>query len=210
MKINTISKATLGRLPEYLEYLKKSSSEYISSSKIAKDLFLGEVQVRKDLNKVCGAGRPRIGYLTLDLISSIENCLGKEVINHAIIIGAGKLGMALLNYQGFEEYGIKISAAFDKDESKINESINIYSLSKINEYCKNNIIQIGIIAVPTNSAQEVLDILIKNDIKAIWNFAPCKLKCPDNVIFIQENLALSLAHLNNQLNSKLRGKNEIR
>ena len=73
MKINTISKATLGRLPEYLEYLKKSSSEYISSSKIAKDLFLGEVQVRKDLNKVCGAGIPRIGYLTLDLISSIEN-----------------------------------------------------------------------------------------------------------------------------------------
>ena len=84
------------------------------------------------------------------------------------------------------------------------------SLSKINEYCNKNAIQIGIIAVPTNSAQEVLDVLIENDIKAIWNFAPCKLKYPDDIIFIQENLALSLAHLNNQLNSKLRGKNEIR
>ena len=94
--------------------------------------------------------------------------------------------------------------------SKINESINIYPLSKINEYCNKNAIQIGIIAVPTNSAQKVLDVLIENDIKAIWNFAPCKLKYPEDIIFIQENLALSLAHLNNQLNSKLRGKNEIR
>ena len=125
----SVSKATLGRLPLYLHYLKeilKNDDEYVSATTIAKSLQLGEVQVRKDLSSVSGAGRPKIGYEVSNLIRSIEQVLGCNNQAHAIIVGAGKLGKALLNFEGFEEYGIKISAAFDlvpKSEDDLTKKI---------------------------------------------------------------------------------------
>lgn len=199
MKLNTVSKATLGRLPLYLQYLKKINSENISSAIIARELFLGEVQVRKDLNQVSGVGKPKIGYKTIELIKSIEKCLGKEKVSNAILVGAGKLGRALLDYKGFEEYGIKIIAAFDHNPNKVNENEKIFSIDILEQYIRENNIQIGIIAVPSQNAQEICDILVNNNIKAIWNFAPVKLYIPNDIVFVQENLALSLAYLNNQL-----------
>ena len=210
VKKNTISKATLGRLPIYLRYLKNISCEFISSATMARDLSLGEVQVRKDLNIVSGVGKPKIGYLTTDLIQSIEKCLGAGACNNAVLIGAGKLGRALLNYKGFEEFGVKIIAAFDNDKTKVDEKESIYIIDDFETFCEKNGAQIGIIAVGASSAQEVCDLMIKNNVKAIWNFAPCKLNLSNDVVFIQENLALSLAYLNNQLMSKfLGGNNEI-
>ena len=133
MKRNKVSKATLGRLPKYLKYLQTISLQYISSATIARDLNLGEVQVRKDLNQVSGVGKPKIGYLRKDLIASIEKCLGRENTSNAIIIGAGKLGKALLNYEGFEEYGIKIIAAFDHKAEAVNEQRKIYSIDSLKQ-----------------------------------------------------------------------------
>ena len=210
MKRNKVSKATLGRLPKYLKYLQSISLQYISSATIARDLNLGEVQVRKDLNQVSGVGKPKIGYLRKDLIASIEKCLGRENTSNAIIIGAGKLGKALLNYEGFEEYGIKIIAAFDHKAESVNEQRKIYSIEFLKQFCEENSVQIGVIAVSSSSAQEVCNLLIENNIKAIWNFAPINLEVPKNIIFVQENLALSLAHLNNQLINSHGGNNEVR
>ena len=115
-------KATLGRLPMYLQYLKGlDTNEYpnVSATIIAKALGLGEVQVRKDLSAVSGAGRPKLGYKTSALIKRLEDVLGQNNISKAIIVGAGKLGNALLEYNGFVNYGLEISAAFDIDESKV-------------------------------------------------------------------------------------------
>ena len=107
MEKSSVSKATLGRLPCYLQHLRailKNNDEYVSATTIAKKLSLGEVQVRKDLNSVSGAGRPKVGYEIKALIKSIEDVLGYNDLAQAIIVGAGKLGQALLNYEGFEEY----------------------------------------------------------------------------------------------------------
>lgn len=203
MEKRSVSKATLGRLPCYLQYLKavlKNNDEYVSATTIAKSLSLGEVQVRKDLNSISGAGRPKIGYSVEDLIKSIENALGYRNLAKAIIVGAGKLGQAFLNFEGFEEYGVEISAAFDlvaKEKSKLQREV--YPMTQFEIFCKNNDIKIGIITVNENAAQEVCDLMLKNNIKAIWNFTPKKLNVPKDVIVKQENLALSLAHLNNQL-----------
>ncbi len=194
-----ITKATLGRLPVYLDFLKKQNTEYISSTQIAKELELGEVLVRKDLNSVCGLGKPKVGYDREKLIESILNTLGVDKNISAVIAGAGKLGSALLEYNGFSEYGVNIKAAFDNDPKKINHTFangkRIYSMDYLKEYCEQNDIRIGIIAVPQSEAQAVCDKMIECNIRAIWNLTTYSLVIPDNVIVKNENLALSLSFL---------------
>ena len=109
----SVSKATLGRLPGYLQYLRslpESHGGTISATAIAKGLALGEVQVRKDLATVSGAGKPKIGYETSKLIRDIEDHLGYENLTNAVLVGAGKLGRALLDYDGFEDFGVRSGA----------------------------------------------------------------------------------------------------
>ena len=201
----SIPKATLGRLPTYLQYLKglpKSHSENISATAIAKGLSLGDVQVRKDLAAVSGAGKPKIGYEIEKLISDIECHLGYEGLTNAVLVGAGKLGKALLDYDGFEEFGVKIVAAFDCNSQVIrmgNSAKAIFPIDTLDRFCKEHDVKIGIITVGQGSAQEVCDKLVASGIKAIWNFAHCMLNVPADVLLKQENLALSLAHLNNQI-----------
>lgn len=198
--MNEIKKATLGRLPIYLEFLREvqKERETVSTSFIAKGLSLGDVQVKKDLSSVCNKGKPKIGYKTAELIRDIEKII-TNVKTGIILVGAGKIGKAILDYDGFSKFGLNIVAAFDNDEEKIGKSENgkvILPMSQLKEYCEKNGISIGIITVPKLFAQEVCDKLIDSGVKAIWNFAPVKLTTDKNVTILQENLALSLAYLN--------------
>ena len=200
----SIPKATLGRLPQYLKFLKTIEYEYetISATTIARQLSLGDVQVRKDLAHVSGAGKPKIGYETAILIKDIEKHLGNGKQQNAVLVGAGKLGRALLDYNGFAEFGINIIAGFDCNERTIrirNSEKEILPISSLGDYCRKNNVKLGIITVGQGSAQEVSDCLVASGIKAIWNFAPCSLTIPQGVLLKQENLALSLAFLNNQI-----------
>lgn len=204
MEKSSVSKATLGRLPQYLRYLKELPEElpeYISATAIARGLSLGEVQVRKDLNAISGAGKPKLGYVTEDLIKTLEEFLGCNKITHAVLVGAGKLGRALLQYDEFEKYGVKIIAAFDSNEQTLNigKTIEILPMSRFESFCKAKKIQLGVVTVGEGSAQTVCDRMVESGITAIWNFAPCELKVPEGIILQQENLALSLAHLSNRL-----------
>ncbi len=201
----SISKATLGRLPQYLQYLKRLPSSHgstISATAIAKGLSLGDVQVRKDLQAVSGAGKPKVGYEKAKLIADIERHLGYERLTNAVLVGAGKLGRALLDYDGFEEFGVKIIAGFDSNDRVIqvgNGSKYILPIKELKAFCKENDVKLGIVTVGQGSAQEVCDIMIESGITAIWNFAPCTLSLPSGILLKQENLALSLAYLNNQI-----------
>ena len=199
----SIPKATLGRLPQYLQYLKSLPAvkgATISATAIAKGLSLGDVQVRKDLASVCGAGKPKIGYETDKLITDIESHLGYERLTNAVLVGAGKLGRALLDYDGFEDFGVKIVAGFDCNETVLTKGTkDILPIRDIEVYCREHDVKLGIITVGGGSAQDVCDKLVESGIKAIWNFAPVTLKVPNGVLLKQENLALSLAYLNNQI-----------
>ena len=112
---STLSKATLGRLPMYLQFIRRMSAEKVSATQIAKGLGLGEVQVRKDLASVCAAGLPKVGYPVAALRRDMEKALKTSAPTCAIVVGAGKLGSALMEYEGFGEYGMEIIAAFDKN-----------------------------------------------------------------------------------------------
>ena len=204
MERASVSKATLGRLPQYLQLLNDLPEEeytHISATTIAKMLSLGEVQVRKDLASVSGAGKPKLGYVTQELKLNLENRIGCNRITQAVLVGAGKLGKALLDYDEFEKYGVRIVAAFDCNETAIdiNSKISIQPIHRFEEFCRANEIHLGIITVGEGSAQDVCDKMTKCGITAILNFAPCRLKVPDGIILKNENLALSLAHLNSQI-----------
>ena len=204
MERTSIPKATLGRIPRYLAYLRELPLEKvpnISATTVAKALNLGEVQVRKDLSMVSGAGRPRVGYDTETLIGQLEDCLGYNQLTQAVLVGAGKLGSALLQYDGFCHYGVKIAAAFDSDTRALGmvSKTEILPMDRFADFCAENNVSIGIITVGEASAQDVCDRMVASGIRAIWNFAPCKLNVPDGILLKQENLALSLAHLNTQI-----------
>ncbi len=207
-----ISRATLKRLPTYLSYLKALPSEAsanISATALAAGLHMGEVQVRKDLALVSDGGRPKIGYNREHLIADIENFLGYGNSNDAVLIGAGKLGRALLGYGGFAEYGLNIVAAFDANDTLIgttNGGKPIMHLSRLGEVCQRYKIKIGIITVPAEYAQGVCDLLIENGILAIWNFAPKHLNVPDGILVQNENMAASLALLCKHLNERMQGQ----
>ena len=154
----------------------------ISAAAIARGLQLGEVQVRKDLASVSGAGKPKVGYERIALIKALEECLGYDKVTNAVLVGAGKLGRALLDYEGFEEFGVKIVAGFDCNASNLQSGKkDILPLDKLVPYCVENDIKLGVITVGQDAAQEVCDRLIENGITAIWNFAPCTLDVPAGV-----------------------------
>jgi redox-sensing transcriptional repressor len=202
---NGISKATLGRIPMYLDLLRdlpEERYEHISATTIARKLSLGEVQVRKDLASISGAGKPKLGYLTSELIENLENSLGCNNYALAVLVGAGKLGKALLDYDEFEKFGIKIAAAFDSNDKEISITgkIKVKPINEFEDFCKSRNIQLGIITVGAGSAQAVCDKMVECGITGILNFAPCSPHVPDGVVIQNENLALSLAHLKNQIN----------
>lgn len=196
---------TIKRLPMYLSYLLAEAGKgrtHISSAEIAERLALTGIQVRKDLAWISNSGKPRTGFPIYILIEDIKEYLGYKIKKHAIIVGTGHLGMAFLHYNGFEDYGIKIAAAFDNDQSKIGTTVNntkIYALDDFAEVYLRYRPEMAILTVPSTVAQEVADKLISQGIRAIWNFAPILLKVPDHVTLETIDMARSLAVLWRQM-----------
>ncbi len=206
---NILSKQALKRLPVYMSYLKsldQKEIEYISSSTVAEALDMNDVQVRKDLAAVCkSSGIPKKGFVVRDLIDGISDFLGYGQGNDAILIGAGNLGMALMSYRGFDNYGINIVAAFDS-RAEVIDNKKIFDISRLQEICKKLNVKIGIITVPDTAAQKVCDLLVESGIMAIWNFAPTHIKAPEDILVQNENMASSLAVLSNHLREKMAGE----
>ena len=203
-----ISKHTLQRLPMYLSYIQglpEDAPKNISATTIAEALQLNGVQVRKDLASVSSSGKPKVGYNVKDLIAELEAFLGYNDIDNAVIVGAGSLGKALLNYSGFKAYGLNIIAAFDLCEEPTEfQGKTVFPIAQLGSFCRKVNVHIGIITVPASSAQEICDLLVESGIRAIWNFAPVHLVVPDGILVQNENMASSLALLSNHLREQMK------
>jgi len=206
METTKISRKLLQRLPLYLKHLKAlpESSDQISATAIAEALGLGHVQVRKDLAKVSVEGRCRTGRSREQLIADIEKYLDFTSATSTIVVGTGKLGQALMDYSGFEESGLNVMAGFDMNPTAKQTETGkpIYSLNRLETFCKCYDVRIGIIAVPAEYAQSICDGLVACGVRAIWNFAPVRLRVPDHVALQSENLTVSLSTLRMQLKSR--------
>lgn len=201
-----ISKTLMKRLPVYLSHLKSlpDSRENISATAIAKALGLGDVQVRKDLAKISGEGHRRTGRSRAELIQSIEKYLDCTSSATTVVVGSGALAQALLDYTGFEASGLNVIACFDPNpQEKQSESGKpIYSMGRLETFCKCYDVCIGIIAVPAENAQTVCDSLVACGVQAIWNFAPVQLNVPEDVVIQSENFAVSISILRMRLKNR--------
>ncbi len=196
---------TLRRLPWYLAYLstlKKSETEYISTTRIAEALDVDPSQIAKDLSFLGIRGKTRIGYQVDALEDKLRDFLGFGRRHNAIMVGAGSLGAALIADSGLQRYGLNIVAGIDVNVSLIGSKINgveIFSPERLAELVDRLGVVIGIIAVPVDSAQSVSDLLSSAGIKAIWNFTPSRIRVPEGVVIANTSIYSHLAVMYNRL-----------
>ena len=206
MESKKVSNNMLDRLPVYLNYIKAlpKSTKNISATKIASALGLGEVSVRKDLAKVSDGGRCKLGYPCDELIKDIEAFLGVKSTIQAIIAGKGEMLQYLLSYEEYESSGLQVIAGFDVNCAKKRcvEDKFIYPISKLDDFCKEHPVQIGIVMVPAENAQEVCDRMVANGVEGIWNFTPVHLNVPEHVVLQNESFVASITKLRMQIKDK--------
>lgn len=206
METKKISNNMLARMPIYLNYIKAlpKSTKNISATKIAGALGFGEVSVRKDLAKVSDGGRCKMGYVRDELIRDIESFLGIKSTMNAIVAGKGEMLQTLLNYENFEYAGLKILAAFDADaeESRSVKGKQIYPVAKLQEFCSEHRIQIGILIASSEDAQQLCDQLVSMGVEGIWNFTPVHLEVPSNIVLQNESFTASISKMRLQLQEK--------
>ena len=196
---------TLQRLPSYLQYLRSlppDETETISSAAIAAALGLHPVKVRKDLAAISSGGRPKVGYITSQLIEELEHALGYDRHDMEVLVGAGRLGRALMAYSELKECGLSIAAAFDSNPAlwdKRVENIPVLPVSRLTEMCIRLGAHIGVITVPAPEAQAVCDQLVAGGVRAIWNFSNHPLRVPDEVALQNEDWVSSFTTLSQSL-----------
>ena len=198
MANKNISMAVIRRLPKYYRYLGDLLSkdiQRISSKELSEIIGFTASQIRQDLNNFGGFGQQGYGYNIEDLYNEIGKILGLNKCYSAVLVGSGNLGQAIANYSGFKNAGFEIRALFDANPKVIGLKIRDFEVldsDLIEEYVRDNNIEIGILCVPKNGAQQLADRLVNAGVKGIWNFAPIDLDVSKDVIVENVNLTESL------------------
>lgn len=202
---NSISKAVIGRLPRYYRYLGEIMElgvERISSGELSKKMNVTASQIRQDLNNFGGFGQQGYGYNVKYLYVEIGKILGVDKQHNMIIIGAGNLGRALANYANFEKRGFVLIGLFDKNPKLIGKKVRgiaVQSMKNLEEFAKNNKIDIATLAIPKAEAVKVAEKLAECGVSAIWNFAHTDLNLPKNIVVENVHLSESLMQLSYNL-----------
>lgn len=200
-----VPEPTIRRLPFYLAHLKlvaAKGEEYISSTHLAKDIGVDPSQVAKDLSYIKISGKTRVGYEVKPLIDVLENFLGFSHKHEAYLFGAGNLGAALLHDLGLRQFGLYIRAAFDTNPEVVGKEINGVPILHVDEFPRlqeEQGIEIGILTVPVEKAQEVASYVASKKIRAIWNFTPVKIKVESPTTVQNTSLYAHLAVMFNKL-----------
>ncbi len=208
MERKEISNAVIKRLPRYHRYLgelMESGVERISSNDLSEKMSVTASQIRQDLNNFGGFGQQGYGYNVEYLYHEIAKILGIDHQNNMVIIGGGNFGRALTNYANFERRGFVVKALFDISEDKIGKSIRgipTLDMKELEGFLESHEIQIAVLTVPKNVAQEAANRLVACGIKAIWNFAHLDLKVPEDVVVENVHLSESLMQLSYRISEK--------
>jgi redox-sensing transcriptional repressor len=197
-----VSELTTNRLSVYLRclnVLEEASVRTISSQALAEQFHLNAAQIRKDLAYFGEFGVRGVGYYVRDLKRHLRQILGLDRKLRVAIIGAGNLGLALADYQGFRQEGFEISALFDTLEDKVGQQsrsgVPIHDIGDLKKVSRRDGIRIAVIAVPAPYAQHVLGLVVAAGIKAVLNFSPGTLQAPADVKLKSVDLTVSLESL---------------
>ena len=201
-----VPEPTLRRLPWYLsniKLMKDKGQQYVSSTQISKEINIDASQIAKDLSYVNISGRTRVGYNIDALIEVLESFLGFTNMHKAFLFGVGSLGAALLRDSGLHHFGLEIVAAFDVNPELVGKDLNgipIYHSDDFEAKMKEYDVNIGVLTVPINIAQEITDKMVDGGIKAVWNFTPFRIRVPENIVVQNTSLYAHLAVMFNRLN----------
>ncbi|MBR1862143.1 MAG: redox-sensing transcriptional repressor Rex [Lachnospiraceae bacterium] len=201
MQEKGISQAVIGRLPRYLRYLgelKENGVERVSSQELSTLMGVTASQIRQDFNNFGGFGQQGYGYNVDFLFTEISKILGLDREYNFVIIGAGNLGSALGNYLNFERRGFIFKGIFDKNPELVGKDVRGVKVKHINDledFLRNNAIDIAVLTIPKTGATLLVDTLVENGIRAIWNFAHVDLDVPEGVQVENVHLSDSLMKL---------------
>ena len=190
-----VPNVVINRLPRYYRYLGELLSQgitKISSTELSHRMGVTASQIRQDFNFFGGFGQQGYGYNIEHLYNEIADILRLKDGNTVIIIGAGNLGRAMANHPGFERRGFQITALFDKSPETIGKTINgmtVMDVEDLEDYIKNNRVDIGVLTVPKAGVQEMAQRLVKSGVRAILNFSYAELDLPEEIAV--ENVHLS-------------------
>ena len=193
-----IPEAVVRRLPKYYRYLEELEArgeERISSLRMSADTGFNASQIRRDLNCFGGFGQQGYGYSVKKLKSEIIHILGLDRQYRSVIVGAGNMGQALVRYEQFRMQGFNIMALFDVNPTLVGKSVGgckILSMDDLENFVKQNGIQIGVICTPSAVAQSTADTLVSMGIVGIWNFAPVDVQ-------VRRGVAIENIHISDSL-----------
>lgn len=208
--IDKVPEPTLRRLPWYLSNVKlmrEKGETYVSSTQISKQINIDASQIAKDLSYVAITGRTRVGYNVDLLIQVLEDFLGFTRIHRAYLFGVGSLGGALLRDTGLKQFGLEIVGAFDVNPELVGTEVNgipIRHTDEAGRLVMESGVNIGVLTVPINIAQEVTDRMVEAGVKAIWNFTPFRIRVPEPIVVQNTSLYAHLAVMFNRLNETIK------
>lgn len=186
-----ISTAVIKRLPKYYRYLgdlMENDIIRISSKELSQRMGVTASQIRQDLNNFGGFGQQGYGYNVEYLYNAIGKILGLENKYNTIIVGAGNLGQALANYTNFDKRGFEVKGLFDVNPRLVGitvRGIEIKDLDEMEDFIKENNIDIAILTLPKHKAPKIANDLVTYGIKGIWNFAPVDLKLSSKNVIVE-------------------------
>ena len=182
-----IPPVVIDRLPVYaraLSKLEEAGREVVSSQELGTSLGVTPAQIRKDLRYFGRFGKQGRGYNVRKLLDELRRILGLDKQWRMALVGVGKLGRAILGYEGFAPQGFRIVEAFDTNPKRINERINNLTIKNVDDLeatLMKNPVDVGIVAVPADIAQDIIDGLIKCGVRAILNYAPIAAHVPRGI-----------------------------
>jgi redox-sensing transcriptional repressor len=183
----SVPEVVVERLPQYLRaltHLESSGIDVISSQQLGELLQVTPAQIRKDLSYFGRFGKQGRGYSISNLLERLRNILGLDQTWNVAVVGVGRLGRSIISYPGFEPEGFRVVCAFDSDPAVVGQmagGLMVHNFSRFSQIAHEHDVQIAIVAVPANVAQEVIDDLIAADVKSILNYAPKSAITPPDV-----------------------------
>lgn len=211
-----ISQAVIRRMPRYYRYLGElldEGVERISSNELSVRMKVTASQIRQDLNNFGGFGQQGYGYNVKYLYDEIGKILGLDCQHNVIVVGSGNMGQALANYVKFEKRGFVINGLFDINPALIGTAIRgieIRGMESLPEFVKNNKVDIAVLTLPKERAEQAAEALVKLGIRAIWNFAHLDLDLPDDVVVENVHLSDSLMQLSYNIVKNRKEQQEIK
>ena len=193
-----IPRPTVKRLSLYLREVERrlsAGSVTISSRQLGDALNIADTQIRKDLGHFGQIGRSGVGYQAQDLAATLRQILGLDRSWPTVLVGAGNIGQALLAYPPFALRGFKILAAFDRSPEVIGqefEGVLVHSMEVMETFVREQQIHLGLVAVPSEAAQEVAGQLVRYGVRGILNFAPTRLDIDAGVVSVDLSRSLEM------------------